>query len=102
MHVSIKSWFDSKNKIIFAILITFLTVSLIIGITLTSSGANDYYTFIKEWKSVNSGSATISHFKDITMFIYSVFFLAMSILMIIASILFGNSTFNKKINNEEN
>lgn len=103
MFEFVKNIFNSKQKIIFSILITFLVISLIIGITLLAIGIDNYSNFVSQWKTIfESNGSNNGNLPDITAFIYGIFFLVMSLLLAIASALYGNSLFNKKLNLEEN
>lgn len=103
MFEFIKNIFNSKQKIIFSVLITFLVISIIIGITLLVVGIDNYSNFVTQSKAMfENQTSDNGNLPDITAFIYGIFFLVMSLLLAIASALYGNSLFNKKLNFEEN
>lgn len=81
----------SKNSIIFYSMITFLIIFIALAISLLVTGSHDYSLFITATLKGDTNKP------DIAKFIYGIFFTVMSIIFIIASILFGNSTFNKKL-----
>ncbi|WP_027124006.1 hypothetical protein [Mycoplasmoides pirum] len=94
--------YDKPWNVIIFYVIVFLTLAFaIIGITLTVLGNNTYLEFVRIQKEIigpNPPSPT-PQLPDITMFNFGLFSIVFSILLIIASVLFGNSTFNKKIQN---
>ncbi|WPL38825.1 hypothetical protein [Malacoplasma iowae] len=98
--IKLHKYYDNpKNVIIFYSFCLITFVFTIIGIVLTTIDANNYHNFIAIQKSImqNSSSSTTLTLPDITKFIYGLFFIVISIIMIIFCVLFGNSTFNKKL-----
>lgn len=91
-----------KNKqiVIFYVMLSFLLTCLIIGIVLLAIGKNDYNLFvIKQIDFFNqkiNQSELNKALPDISMFVYGIFFIVLTILLIFATVLYGNSTFNKK------
>lgn len=91
--ISLHKTYDKPwNVVIFYIVAILCLISAVIGITLTVLGHNDYAKFI-EIQKYGLSVAT----PDITMFIYGLFFIVLTIIFMITLALFGNSTFNKKM-----
>lgn len=91
-----KYYNNPKNVLIFYIGIILLVICLIIGITLLATGASEYSLFVSMVKATAK-----TELPNISKFIYGLFFTVMAFLLIITLVLFGNSTFNKKLNNQQ-
>ncbi|MGZ9413832.1 hypothetical protein ACXX84_02470 [Mycoplasma sp. AC157] len=95
-----------KQKMILYGLLTLFLISLIIGIVLTVLGTSDYGKFVdltkqlanlqKDTDQYNSVSKMLE-VVNISKFIYGIFLLIISLLLLIFSSLSANSIFNKKL-----
>lgn len=113
-----KTYDKPWNVVIFYIVAALCLAFAIIGITLTVLGHNDYTVFIGLQKQIAEQKGLLSDpnltviqkevinkaiealkgsLPDITMFIYGLFFVVLTIIFMVVLALFGNSTFNKKM-----
>lgn len=109
-----------KNVLVFYIILLTIFVFLVIGISLLASSSGQYSNYVSINKKIfelnqSLGSLTGTEAElvqsqiialqgtipDIAMFIYGLFFMVMSVVLIVLNILFGNSTFNKKLNEKK-
>lgn len=114
-----KNYDKPWNVITFYIVALLCLIFLIIGITLTVLGNNDYNSFIEVNKRIIEQKALLTSadafqkitinavidsltkmLPDITMFIYGLFFVVLTLIFMIILALFGNSTFNKKMHEQ--
>ncbi|MGZ9762445.1 hypothetical protein ACXYRQ_03150 [Mycoplasma sp. 394] len=84
-----------KDWIILYTIIFVAVVLLIVGITLTALGAPEYKMFVAN--AIAKGKSVI----NISQFVYGIFLLVLSGLLLILLALFTNSAFNKKLRNNE-
>lgn len=90
-----------RKKIVFWIFISLVIIFIVIGLTLTIIGNTQYQSFVSEWKNwyLLNDSKAIKPNIDITMFVYGVVSIVMCIIFILASLIYGYSTFSKKAAN---
>lgn len=93
---------QKRNCLIFWIFIALLIIFIILGITLSVLGSNDYHAFVGEWKYYYANTTIAVPLpkptKDISLFIYGIFFVVLAILFALTNLIYGNSIFNKKLN----
>lgn len=91
-----------RNLILFIILATLASVTLIIGVVFIGISASDYVAQVKLIKENFETNPTATNIMDVPLFSYGIFLLVMSIICWVGTGLFGNSTFNKKYQNQQN